>query len=130
MTAEALWEHYFYDPHGPETLGRWARVLRVFRFCRAHGGHANDGDLFFAAIRYSSEAELLAVFDVLGLTPERVPLGSPQPEPGIAYTTDEFNAFPSVVSAHRKIRQPGHVRLNGSAAYVWAGTDRFVIHFS
>lgn len=41
--------------------------MSYFRFCRAYGGHANDGDQFLAAFRYTDEADLQAVLGSLGL---------------------------------------------------------------
>ena len=45
-----------------------ARRLRVFRFCKALGGHANDGDSLLAVYAYASEAELMAFYTHLGVT--------------------------------------------------------------
>ncbi|SMC88171.1 hypothetical protein [Kibdelosporangium aridum] len=44
------WEEYLYREHSRETIARWARELRYFRFCRAYGGHQNDGDRLLVAL--------------------------------------------------------------------------------
>ena len=47
-------------------------MLSIFRFCRAIGGHANDGDQLVAALRYSSSDDLGALAAALGITLRRV----------------------------------------------------------
>ena len=46
-------------------------MLSTFRFCRAIGGHANDGDELVAALRYSSSDDLGALATTLGITLRR-----------------------------------------------------------
>ncbi len=128
MTDEDRWQRWFHERHAMPELARWACSLRCFRFCRAAGGHANDGDLFLAALRYDGEADLLGVFEALGIAPVRVSPEAPRPVPGQSYPGDVFAAFPVLVAAHPALAQPGHVRLAGAAAYVWAGADRVEIH--
>ena len=128
MTDEDFWLRWFHARHPMPELARWARGLHTFRFVRAAGGHSgDDADRFLAAFRYSGEADLLAVLGVLGIVPERVPSDTPQPEIGRSYTGHEMAAFPSLVRAHPTLRQPGHVRLAGEAAFVWAGAERVEI---
>lgn len=119
MTGEALWQRYFYDPHGPRTLARWARALHVFRFCRAQGGHAGDGDAFRAALRFESEPDLLVLLNALGIPATRLPADHPQPVPGQTYTGAEYAAFVHAVRAYPSVAQPGNVHLGGAPAHVW-----------
>ena len=128
MTDEDRWQRWFHERHPMPELARWACGLRYFRFCRAVGGHATDGDLFLAAVRYRSLGDLLGVFAALGIEPVRVPADTPQPVIGQSYPGDVFAAFPFLVTGHPTVVQPGHVRLAGAAAYVWAGADRVEIH--
>jgi len=44
-----------------QSLRRWGRRLSMVRFCRAVGGHANDGDELMAVFRYESIPQLQAV---------------------------------------------------------------------
>ena len=44
------WDAYLHERHSPEELRGWARSLAYFRFCRAFGGHANDGDCLRVAL--------------------------------------------------------------------------------
>ena len=57
--------HLFSD-HAELTLRDWARRLRIFRFCRAFGGHANDGDSLEAAYGWGSEQELHRCLELAG----------------------------------------------------------------
>jgi hypothetical protein len=60
---------YFFRRHSFEELRAWTETMRFFRFCRAIGGHANDGDLLVAAVRVESQADLAAVAAALGIAP-------------------------------------------------------------
>lgn len=129
MTQEDRWQRWLHDRHAMPTLARWACGLRAFRFCRAVGGHSGiDGDLFLAGLRYRSLGDLLGLLDALGIAPVRVPADTPQPLVGQPYPGDVFATFPLLVTEHPTVVQPGHVRLAGAAAYIWAGADRVEIH--
>jgi hypothetical protein len=45
------WEQYLYRQHSRASLALWVPTLRFFRFCRAYGGHNNDGDRLLVALR-------------------------------------------------------------------------------
>jgi hypothetical protein len=62
------WQDYLYRSHSEAELADWARRLDHFRFCRAIGGHANDGDALLVALRYSSAADLESLWRELGVT--------------------------------------------------------------
>lgn len=49
------WEQYLFARHSRDLLRSWAQRLRYFRFCRAYGGHANDGDRLLVALRHEGE---------------------------------------------------------------------------
>jgi hypothetical protein len=55
-------EQHLYRRHARKELSAWARRLTYFRFCRAVGGHANDGDQLSLALRYDGEADALALY--------------------------------------------------------------------
>lgn len=100
----------------------------MFRFYRAQGGHANDGDTLTLGLRYNgSEEDLLAMFAALGIAVQRYGPDTPQPVPGHAYTGEEFQRFPALVYGHPSIGQPSHVRLHGVACHVWAARDQVEI---
>jgi hypothetical protein len=122
-----LWERYLFEQHSRETLRSWARKLTIFRYVRAYGGHANDGDSLNVAFQYESEAQLLGFFRAVDLVPVIYPALPPQPEPGKPYPADEFAAFPSIIPGTRWVKQPGHCILFGVRAFVWCERDRITV---
>ena len=61
------WEQYLYRSHSLAELSEFALRLSCFRFCRAIGGHANDGDELVVALRYSDDEDLSRLWRELGL---------------------------------------------------------------
>lgn len=49
--AASRWEQWLYERHSRAELAEWAPTLRYFRYCRAIGGHANDGDQLVVLLR-------------------------------------------------------------------------------
>jgi hypothetical protein len=49
------WEEYLYRQHSREEIRRWALSLKFFRFCRAYGGHNNDGDRLSVSLVATAE---------------------------------------------------------------------------
>jgi hypothetical protein len=50
-------ERYLFRSHSRAELRAWAERLRYFRFCRALGGLANDGDYLGVALRCAGERD-------------------------------------------------------------------------
>lgn len=117
------WHAYLFESHPEATLRAWAKRLHLFRFCRAYGGHANDGDSLDAAYRYDDFEQVGGFLDALGIElvvhNERLP----QPEPGKPYRLDEFEKFPSLIPGTQWIEQPGHCQVAGQRVFVWCGRD-------
>ena len=63
------WRDYVFRSPGRAELVAWARRLRYFRFCKAIGGFAQDGDQFRVALRYTTLADLRKLLAQLGLPP-------------------------------------------------------------
>ncbi|HEX8693846.1 MAG TPA: hypothetical protein VF746_15600 [Longimicrobium sp.] len=122
-----LWERYLFEQHSRETLQAWARKLGVFRFRRARGGHANDGDSLDVAFSYETEEQLLSFFRHVGFQPVVHSAEPPRPVPGRPYRQDEFAAFPSIIPNTRWIEQPGHCTLSGIKVFMWCGNHRITI---
>ena len=61
------WLDYLFYRHPPAELRAWGQRLRYFRFCKAIGGHANDGDNLLVALRYTDAADLGQLLTELGL---------------------------------------------------------------
>lgn len=118
------WERYLFSSHSQTELVSWARSLEFFRFCRAYGGHANDGDRLLVAVRIESELDLVAVFDQLGIGVQRLPEDNPRPLPGVQYSAAEFGKFVSRIQQFPSIGQPGAVRLAGAAVWGWVHAGR------
>ena len=114
-------EAWLYKSHCREELRRWANGLRFFRFCRAYGGHANDGDSFLAALRFDSEDELLELYRHLGIVLSPLPADEPRPEPGRRYGGADFARFRSAIAAFPRWLQPGPCEVRGVPVLVWAG---------
>ncbi|MEV0390262.1 hypothetical protein [Nonomuraea sp. NPDC050643] len=121
------WTDYLYERHPPDRLRAWARELAYFRFCRAYGGHANDGDHLLVSLRAGTRADLLRVLSALAVPVERLPAAHPRPVPGVAYSAAEFARFPAPMSRFPDIGQPGHVEIAGQRAHVWSHGERLSI---
>ncbi|WP_052733131.1 hypothetical protein [Hymenobacter terrenus] len=91
------WLDYLFHRHPRAELRAWGRRLRYFRFCKAIGGHANDGDQLLAALRYADPADLRQLLMQLDLPVAAV--GS-------------VKIFPSA----------GQVTLAGERVFVWVRT--------
>ncbi|WP_230674504.1 hypothetical protein [Burkholderia glumae] len=83
------WKQYLFESHPEATLRDWAKRLTLFRFFRAYGGHANDGDSLDLAYRYETAQDLEKFLLSLGIVPVKYSEKPPQPEFGIAYKADE-----------------------------------------
>ena len=92
------WEQHLYRSHPRETLLEWANRLDLFRFFRAHGGHANDADSLDVAIKYNGRKELVEIFGALGLTPKTHRVKPQQPIPNKSYSGDEMSRFVNELS--------------------------------
>lgn len=91
-THDPCWLDYLFYRHPRAELVAWARRLRYFRFCKAYGGHANDGDQLLAALRYTDEPDLTQLLLHLGLA--------------------------GAGGAHRSLASPGRVTLAGHAVFL------------
>ena len=121
---------YVFKRHSLETVRAWALSLQYFRFCRAYGGHANDGDSFRCALRIHDEASLLGLCRSLSLSLVLLPLDTPRPIPGKRYSLPEFDKFRQPIDAFPRYERPGHTTLFGVPAFVWVRADSVEIHLS
>jgi hypothetical protein len=121
---------WLFRTHSFAELEEWTNRLRFFRFCRALGGHANDGDELLAALRVDAEAELLAVTTHLGVALRTVPVPTPAPIPGKLYTIAEFSQFPTPMGPFPRFEQPGRVRIAGVECSVSVSPGRIELTLS
>jgi hypothetical protein len=121
------YDRYVFGTHSYAEIEHWAISLHYFRFCRAYGGHSNDGDQFLVALRYDGETGLLDLLKQLGVTPERVPIDNPKPIPGVPYSADQFSRFVSTIKELPTVKQPGHQDICGQRAFLWAEDGKLTI---
>lgn len=112
------WSRWLFQEHPEHRLRQWAGRLKLFRFVRAYGGHANDGDELLASYRFGSIDELQSQFAALGILLNTYQLAPPQPEVGKSYSSAEFESFPSLIFG-TLVEQPKWQRINGEKAYIW-----------
>ena len=124
MSQENRWRQYLFRGHSEAILRQWAMRLAKFRFCRAYGGHANDGDLLQVSYGYQDVTDLEGFFSFLGMPLITFPRQPPQPEAGVGYRGDVFSAFPSLIPGTRWIEQPGRCTMADQEIFVWCEEDR------
>ncbi|MGK5037807.1 hypothetical protein [Janthinobacterium sp. LB3P118] len=120
---------YLFKEHGEKKLRKWARRLKLFRFFRALGGHANDGDSLDVAFAYGEPAQLDTFLASLGIKLVKFDAQPPQPLPGIAYQGDEYLRFPSLIDG-TLWQQPGRCDIMGIGVFIWchAGVVKISLH--
>lgn len=116
------WTQYLLESHPEATLREWAKRLHMFRFFRAFGGHANDGDSLDVAFAYKDTAELKLFFSHLGVQLIEYSSPPPQPVPGVSYPGDVYATFPSLVPG-TLIAQPKYCVLLGHKVFAWCTSD-------
>jgi len=117
------WQQYLFKEHSEAELREWASRLRLFRYFRAYGGHANDSDSLDVAFRYAGEAELVSLLARLALKVRVFPEKPPQPIPGNSYSLEDFSTFPSLVHGTAWIEQPGDCTIFGKPVFIWCSND-------
>ncbi len=119
---------YLFEYHSFDEVRELNRRLKYFRYFRAYGGFANDGDSLDAAIRYDSSEDLLCVLSELGIKtnsytvdPTRLPI------PGIWGRSELRKYPPSIIEGTKWIEQPWDTNIFGYPANVWGERDRIII---
>jgi hypothetical protein len=112
-------EHYLFERHSESELRDWASRLKYFRYFRAHGGHANDGDSLDVALSYSNTKSLLELFSLIRFEPVVFREKPLQPIPGVSYSWEEYSKFPSLIAGTEWIQQPSHCELFGIKVHFW-----------
>jgi len=120
-STETGWHNWFFRSHNPAELQDWTARMHFFRFYRATGGHANDGDSLRCALRVDTEAELIAVTQALGINLRELLPDEPQPILGKQYTVAEVRRFRSRIEPFPRFEQLGRIRLASveCSAHVW-----------
>lgn len=116
---EERWERYMYEWHTPEELAGWAKQLRVFRYCRAYGGHANDGDALKAAILINNRHDLEEVCSHMGMELKVLPA-----------LHDGDPPYSRSIQAYPEYEQPGWIEISEVPLHVWVYPDRLELHLA
>ena len=112
------WMQHLFKRQDQKTPCAMARRLSLFRFFKALGGHANDGDSLDVAYAYGGTAQLDAFLAGLGIELLKYDAPPPQPLPGVAYAGDVFLQFPTLIDG-TLCKQPGHCHIKGIAVFIW-----------
>jgi len=123
------WAAWFFRTHGREELARWTASMRFFRFVRAIGGHANDGDTLEVALRFDSEGDLIALATGLGIVLREVPAVRDERRKR-AHRTREFDELPCRIDGHPRYLQPCLVELDGVQCFAWIYPGSLVLRLS
>jgi hypothetical protein len=113
-----------------QAVERWHAALRLFRLRRAVGGHANDGDMLHATLRFSGEDELVALFARLERPLVRLPPTAAVPVAGQSYTLDEYEALRHPIRAFPGYEDPSRTKLFGVSCYVTVGEGELGVSLS
>lgn len=113
------WVQYLYEQHSEAELKEWGARLRFFRYFRAYGGHANDGDSLDIALKYESTQSLIHLLRCLDIGPFIFIEKPDQPIVGRSYSFEEYSSFPSLIRDTEWIKQPGHCEIWGVKVFVW-----------
>jgi hypothetical protein len=119
-----------FETHAEPVLKAWAQRLNSFRFVRARGGHANDGDGLELRLPYDGPGALQAFFHKAGIIPIVHPTRPPQMEKGLSYPGDTLRQFPSLIPGTEWMQQPGHCRIVGQQVFVWCTQKEIRISIS
>ena len=95
------WTQYLFEGHSEMELRAWARRLKLFRFFRAYGGHANDGDSLDMAFAYKGEGQLESFFAKLGIELVKFDVQPPQAEIGVSYKGSMLEAVLALIPFDR-----------------------------
>jgi len=120
------WLAWLYRNHSYDELARWTRTLRYFRFKRALGGHANDGDLLLCALRSQNDDDVAEILTCLGipvrpLTDEEVESDRRMNRPNRYGARDQWLS---------RIAQPGLVAIAGVSVSVWVCAEQTELSLS
>ena len=121
---------YLFAEHNESILIRWANGLSFFRFCRAYGGHCNDGDHFLAVLRYLDEIELLTIFKALKLSPNRLGPVECDPKTGQPLPDGIYENFKFRIKDLPHLEQIGWCEIDGCRCHAWASLGQLRLSVS
>lgn len=114
-----LSDKWLYEMHDKDELSSWVSSLKYFRFVRAWGGHANDGDEFVLLIKYNDFDDMKRILSDLGINLKSIPDDYPRPISGKAYTWEEYQLFKHEIMNYPGYEQPGKVTLLNRGIFIY-----------
>jgi len=123
-------DDWLYKTHSRSEIQKWVTSLELFHFCRAWGGHANDGDTFELYLHYSDKENFLVICKKLGFSVKELPPNTPEPIPGKPYPSKEFERFKSKIKDFPEYEQPGNCIIFGCPVFIWIENGRIIISLS
>jgi len=126
QAQDPKWQGWLYRQHSFNELSEWTRALRYFRYVRALGGHANDGDQLLCALRCASDADFLRLMSALGLEPKPLP----QAELERARHANSPNRFGPSKQWLSTFEQPRNVTLAGVPVFVYGHAEQLELSLS
>ncbi len=117
-------------PPSTDTVTRWHQSLKAFRFIYAVGGHANDADTIYGQIQFSGEAELINIFEKLGIPLLRIPEGAERPVSGRSYTSAEYERLAHPIWAYPAYQEPSLTKVWGIKLYLEVHQADISVHLS
>lgn len=112
-TDQERLEFWMFRTHSRAELRAWGNALRFFRFCRAIGGHANDGDSLETALGFRDLEELHALCKELGFSLTPLPPDEPQLVVGRSYSGAELAKFRTAIHDYPSWEAPGRKEIGG-----------------
>jgi hypothetical protein len=94
---------YLFEEHSEADLRAWAQRLARFRFCRAFGGHAGDGDTLRLHLRIHSVEDALGIVASLDVQRRENPVNPDMPRSEVA----------------PGIAQPGWSTIGDTTLFIW-----------
>ena len=123
-------QSYVFQKHSREKIREWANSLLYFRFCRAIGGHANDGDHFLVSIAFADEGGLCNTLKSLGLKPKAAAPRPQQPKRGGTDSQTDLVRMKRPIREFPHLEQIGHCEIDGTKCYVWVENSHLTISVS
>ena len=121
---------WFFRSHSPAELKEWTARMRFFRFYRAVGGQANDGDTLQCALSVSTESELIALTSALQINLLELPADERQLVTGQQYTIAELRRFRRRMESFPRFEQLGRIRLAAVECFASVWDSRMELRLS
>ncbi len=103
--------------------------LKHFKVVYERGFLGEVNESLEVSIAFYSKAELIKIFNFLGVKPTIYNELPPQREPGKSYSFEESRKFPNLIEGYL-IEQPGHCDIFGVNVFIWCKGNTVTISAS